>query len=365
MQVLMSFEGKTNSPEDKIGGKPQAMEKLKDTYRFNLVRLIAAGGMGTVYEAIQQGAEGFEKRVAIKMITEEFSDEHQLVEMFIGEAKLVADLVHPNIVQIYQLGKVGKSYYIAMEFINGKNLGQFRRRHSQLEQSVPVELSTFIVSRVCRGLEYAHSKCDADDQPLGVVHRDVNPKNIMLDSEGAVKLTDFGIAKARHLLRLEGTVLMGTTRYMSPEQARFEETDARSDLFSLGIVLHELLTGRPLFDARDQMAAFEAIIHQPIPRPSELNPDVPEEVDRITIKALERDRERRYQTASEMAHDLEYYMYNDRYGPTSTTLAKYLHEIFPELACPSLAPLLDTTWQVDPYTETIVKRGAKQGEKSY
>ncbi len=341
------------------------MEKMKDIYRFDLVRLIAAGGMGTVYEAIQRGAEGFEKRVAIKTITEELSDEHQLVEMFIGEAKLVADLVHPNIVQIYQLGKVGKSYYIAMEFIHGRNLGQFMRRHSQLGRSVPVELSTFIISRVCRGLEYAHSKCDADGQPLGVVHRDVNPKNIMLDSEGAVKLTDFGVAKARHLLRLEGTVLMGTTRYMSPEQTRFEETDARSDLFSLGIVLYELLTGRPLFEARDQTAAFEAIIHKPIPRPSELAPDVPEEVDRITLKTLARDREKRYQTAGEMLHDLEHYMYNDRYGPTSMTLAKYLHEIFPELARPSLAPLLDTTWQVDPYTETIVKRGAKQRDKSY
>jgi len=239
------------------------------------------------------------------------------------------------------------------------------KRHAQLERSTPVELSTFIISRICRGLEYAHAKCDADGQPLGVVHRDVSPKNIMLDSEGAVKLTDFGVAKARHLLRLEGTVLMGTTRYMSPEQARFEETDARSDLFSLGIVLHELLAGRPLFNAKDQMATFEAIIHKPIPRPSELNPDVPEEVDRITLKALERDREKRYQTASEMVHDLEYYMYNDRYGPTGMTLAKYLYEIFPELGRCGLAPLLDTTWQVDPYTETIVKRDTQQGEKSY
>jgi serine/threonine-protein kinase len=336
------------------------MKKVKDTYRFDLVRLIAAGGMGTVYEAIQRGAEGFEKRVAIKTITEEFSDEHQLVEMFIGEAKLVADLVHPNIVQIYQLGKISKNYYIAMEFINGRNLRQFMRRHSQLEQSTPIDLSTFIVSRICRGLEYAHSKCDADGQPLGVVHRDVSPKNIMLDSEGAVKLTDFGIAKARHLLRaLEDTVLMGTTRYMSPEQARFEETDARSDLFSLGIVLHELLTGLPLFDAEDQTATFEAIIHRPIPRPSELNPDVPEEVDRITLRALERDREKRYQTASEMVHDLEYYMYHDHYGPTNMTLAKYLQKVFPELTCSSSVPLLDTTWQVDPYTETIVKRDAR------
>jgi serine/threonine protein kinase len=353
-------KGRANLSANKIRGASQTItEKLKDTYRFDLVRLIAAGGMGTVYEAIQHGAEGFEKRVAIKTITEEFSDEHQLVEMFIGEAKLVADLVHPNIVQIYQLGKIGKSYYIAMEFINGTNLRQFMGRHFQLGRSVPVDLSTFIVSRVCRGLEYAHSKCDAEGQPLGVVHRDVNPKNIMLDSEGDVKLTDFGVAKARHLLRLEGTMLMGTTRYMSPEQARFEETDARSDLFSLGIVLHELLTGRLLFEAEDQMATFEAIIHKPIPRPSELDSDVPEEVSRIAMKALERDREKRYQRASEMVHDLEYYMYNDRYGPTTMTLAKYLHEIFPELARTSLAPLLNTTWQIDPYTETIVKRGAK------
>ena len=157
MQVPVSVKGRASLPENEIRGEFQTMEKLKDTYRFDLVRLIAAGGMGTVYEAIQQGAEGFRKKVAIKTITEEFSDEHQLVEMFISEAKLVADLVHPNIVQIYQLGKVNKSYYIAMEFINGKNLRQLMKRHAQLGQHIPVDLATFIISRICRGLEYAHS----------------------------------------------------------------------------------------------------------------------------------------------------------------------------------------------------------------
>ena len=166
--------------------------------------------MGSVFEAILSGAEGFEKQITIKTIRERFTGDEDFVDMFIGEAKLVADLVHQNIVQIYKLGRIKNTFYIAMEYVHGVNLQEFMLRHLELGQRVPIDLGAFIVSRICRGLEYAHSKRDRNGNPLGVVHRDISPKNLMITAEGEVKITDFGIAKARKLMKdQEGTVLMG------------------------------------------------------------------------------------------------------------------------------------------------------------
>ncbi|MEE9312589.1 MAG: serine/threonine-protein kinase, partial [Planctomycetota bacterium] len=219
----------------------EALGIIEDTNTFKLVKKIAEGGMGAVYEAIQIGADGFEKRMAIKTILEDFSTNDEFVEMFIGEAKLVADLIHQHIVQIYQLGRVDKQCYMAMEFIEGVNLEQFLDRHLQYKKRCPTELCVYIASRIARALEYAHKKRNKEGELLGVVHRDVSPKNIMISSDGVCKLTDFGIAKARNLMKdKEGDVLMGKVQYMSPEQAAFEQTDGRSDIFSLGICLYEL-----------------------------------------------------------------------------------------------------------------------------
>ncbi len=306
-------------------------EHLEDTYRFQLLRELAEGGMGSVFEARQFGTEGFEKTVALKTILEEFSKDTEFVEMFIGEAKLVADLVHQNIVQIYQLGRLDKQYYIAMEFINGINLEQFLDRHFEMEKTIPVKMATFIVSRVCRGLEYAHRKRDKQGNPLNVVHRDVSPKNIMMTWEGVVKLTDFGIAKAAHYFRnREGEVLMGKIQYMSPEQAAYKETDRRSDIFSLGIVMWEILSGRPLFAHEDTNVTLDNVAHMPIPPIEKYNPDVPADLIEILNKALDRDADKRYQDAGKMGYDLEYFMYHDGFGPTNVTLEKYLRQIFPE-----------------------------------
>ena len=179
-----------------------ALSTIQDTNTFKLVRKLAEGGMGAVYEAIQLGSDGFEKRMAIKTILEDFSANDEFVEMFIGEAKLVADLIHQHIVQIYQLGKAGRQYYMAMEYIAGVNLEQFIDRHHQYKKRIPTELCVYICSRVARALEYAHKKRNAQGELLGVVHRDVSPKNIMIDTEGVCKLTDFGIAKARNLMKV-------------------------------------------------------------------------------------------------------------------------------------------------------------------
>jgi len=306
---------------------------FESTVEISLVRKIADGGMGSLYEAVLHGPKGFRKTVALKTIVEEYSSNDKFVDLFVGEAKLVADLVHQNICQVYQLGKVGPRYFIAMEYIGGVNLRQFMDRHSFKARPLPPELATFIISRVCRGLEYAHGKRDRRGQLLGVVHRDISPGNIMISLEGEVKLTDFGVAKARKLMEEveEGEVRVGKFQYMSPEQARFEPTDARSDLFSIGAVMFELLTGEKLFAAGHDRATLRNVLEKEIPRPRGLNPGISEGVEQIMLRALERDLERRYQTAGEMGYDLEYQIYHQGYGPTIVTLEKHLRGLFPEL----------------------------------
>ena len=307
--------------------------EFTDSYHFKLSRLIAEGGMGNIYEAILAGNEGFEKRVAIKMVREEYSNAKDFVNLFIGEAKLVADLVHQNIVQIYKLGKVDGSFYIAMEYVHGVNLRDLMAKHEELGTKIPVELGAFIISRVCRGLEYAHAKCSPDGKPLFVVHRDINPNNLMIAIEGEVKITDFGVAKARHFMEdKEGSVIMGKAPYMSPEQAKGKVTDKRSDIFSLGVVMVELLTGESLFShGEDARAVMENVCTAKIPNPKDLNPEIPDDLAKIILKMLERDMDKRYADAGKAGYDLEYFMYHKGYGPTILTLEKHLRLLFPKL----------------------------------
>ncbi len=306
---------------------PQSLTTIEENKTYKMTRLIAEGGMGAVYEAKQFGAMEFEKTVAIKTILESFSTNPEFVRMFIGEAKLVADLVHQNIVQVYHLGQAENIYYISLEYVDGINLEQFINIHKDNGKLVPPDLGVFITSRVCRGLEYAHNKRDRNGDLLGIVHRDVSPKNIMITDEGEVKLTDFGIAKARQVMEQEeGEVLMGKVEYMSPEQARYQETDHRSDLFSLGVVMYELVTGHHIFDTEDIYETLNNVKNAPIPDPREFRSEISEGLAKIIMKTLSRDLSKRYQTAGEMGYDLEYYMYKDGYGPTIVMLSKYLKE---------------------------------------
>ena len=300
--------------------------------RYLLTRKLAVGGMGAVYEAEQYGAEGFSKTIAIKTILPKYSRVPMFVEMFIEEAKLVADLVHQNIVQIYQLGWWDDTYFIAMEYIDGVNLEQFIERHKELGRMVPVDLASFIISRVCRGLEYAHTKRDRNGHLLGIVHRDVCPKNIMITREGEIKLTDFGVAKAKrfYMRDVEGEFVVGKDAYMSPEQAAFQPTDGRSDLFSLGIVYFELLTGVNRFRSGETRTDARPLKRRFSYNPLKYRKDIPHEVSQILARSLRSNVEDRYASASEMAMALEMYMYSKGYGPTIVKLAKYLGEIFPE-----------------------------------
>lgn len=317
--------------------------------RYRIVREIARGGMGVVYEAYQLGAEGFEKRVALKVILRELTSDPEFVQMFIGEAMLVADLVHENIVQIYQLGCTEGMYYMSLEYIDGITLEDLALRHHELGRRAPSELAAFVIARVCRALEYAHTKTDDAGNLLGVVHRDVSPGNVMMTFGGVVKLTDFGVAKAKTLaMDLEGEVLLGKVRYMSPEQASFGRTDQRSDVFAAGILLYELLTGDPLFDGDDTVVTLDEVVHREIPPLEQVAPEVPPELAAIVGRALERDVERRFQTAGQMGFALEKYMYSNRFGPTNLSLHRYLRTLYRERVRSLIDPSVP-----DPYFERL------------
>src|SRR3989449_2444210 len=246
--------------------------------------------MGVVYEAEQHGARDFVKRIAIKVIRQSYANQKMFIENFIGEAKLVADLIHTNIVQTYHLGSTGQVYFIAMELLGGVNLEQFMQQLADKNRRLPLELAVFIVSRVARGLAYAHAKTDKDGKLLGIVHRDVSFKNIMIAFEGDVKLTDFGIAKARGFLQdNEGEVVAGKADFMSPEQANFQITDKRSDIFSAGVVLANLLLGRNIFKGPTPEESRQRIMKQPIPDFRTLDDRIDDRLNDILHRPLDRD----------------------------------------------------------------------------
>lgn len=298
---------------------------IQDAIRYHLLREVAHGGMGVVYEAEQLGAGGFSKKVAIKLIREEFSTVESFQRNFIGEARLVSGLVHPNIVQIYQLGENLGQYYMVMEWVNGNDLETLLERLWEADEPFPLEWACFVVSRICRGLDYAHNQRDARGRPLDLVHRDVNPRNILLSHEGDIKLTDFGVAKALNLMfSKEREVIAGNDDYLSPEQAQRRITDRRSDVFACGVLLAEMIAGFNIFAADTPEQTRENICTMRLPDFRELRPDIPDELIQITRRALERDRDARFPTASEMMTALEWYLYRDGYGPTHEKFAIFL-----------------------------------------
>ena len=302
---------------------------IEAEFRYEIVRKIFEGGMGIVYEAEQHGARDFVKRVAIKLIRPHFASQAMFIENFIGEAKLVADLIHTNIVQTYHLSESQGVCFICMELIRGVNLEQFTRQLAEKSRQLPKELAVFVTSRVVRGLAYAHAKSDKDGRPLGIVHRDVSFKNVMTAFEGDVKVTDFGIAKARGFLTdQEGEVVAGKADYMSPEQADFQITDRRSDLFSSGVVLAHLLLGHNIFKGENADESRQRILNMDIPDFRKLDSRIDAPLNDILQHCLVRNVDRRYATADQLLYDLEYYIYHGGYGPTNETLGKFTRELF-------------------------------------
>src|SRR5688500_7773937 len=308
-------------------------------FHYEILRKLSEGGMGIVYEAEQQGARGFAKLVAIKVIRQNFANQQVFIDNFIGEAKLVADLIHTNIVQTYHLGEARGIYFIAMELIRGVNLEQFAQKLVDKKHPLPIELGVFITSRIARGLAYAHSKTDKDGKHLGIVHRDVSFKNILIAFEGDVKLTDFGIAKAKgFLIDNEGEVVAGKADYMSPEQADFQITDKRSDIFSAGVVLGHLALGHNVFKGETAEQSRDRVLKMSIPDFRTLDARIDDRLNQIMHRALARKVDERYPNADELLDDLEHFIYHKGYGPTNETLVRFMHELFDQTPDVTVAP---------------------------
>ncbi|HEY6843984.1 MAG TPA: TonB family protein, partial [Thermoanaerobaculia bacterium] len=289
---------------------------------------IATGGMAEVWKARMRGVEGFQKTVAIKKILPHLSDDKEFIEMFVDEAKLAAQLNHNNIIHIYDLGKIASSYYIAMEYVDGHDLKTILKQAADRGNPMTVELALFIASKVAAALDYVHRKRDFDEKEMGLVHRDVSPQNVLISEEGDIKLCDFGIAKATSKVSQTQTgALKGKLQYMSPEQAWGKAIDRRSDIFALATVLFEMLTGRQLFTGDSEISILEQVREARVQPPSAMNDEVSPEVDRIVVKALAKEPESRYQTAAEMARDIDAVLYEMKPTPTSADLAIYMHRL--------------------------------------
>ena len=273
--------------------------------KFILLERVSVGGMAEVYRAKLLNAPEFERFFAIKRILPNLAADKEFVTMFINEAKVAVDLEHPNVCQIYELGRLGESHYIAMEYIPGRDVTAIQNYYRKQKKIMSVSQACFIMAQAAQGLDYAHRAVDANGQPLGLVHRDVSPQNLIVTYDGVVKLIDFGVSKAsQKTAHTRNGVIKGKFSYMSPEQAMDAPVDHRSDIFALGVLFWELLTGRRLFQSESEFAIIEMITECKIEKPSKFNHMVPEAVDQICMRALEKDVNMRYAWASEMVVDL-------------------------------------------------------------
>ncbi len=270
--------------------------------KYTLIRKIGSGGMAEVFLARTMVAQGLNKTLVIKKIHSAYARSRQFVTMFVDEAKIALGLNHPNIIQVFDFGAVGDTYFLAMEYVEGMDLLRLLQEAAKAKVRVPYGISTYIVQQVAKGLDYAHRKADEFGQALGIVHRDISPQNVLLSWDGGVKIVDFGIARARDVHE-EAGVIKGKFAYMSPEQARGEPVDCRSDVFAAGIVLYELVCARPLFHAKGK-DALELVKSGAIPRPRDFAPELPESLERIMLKALAFHRADRFQTARDLQHEL-------------------------------------------------------------
>jgi serine/threonine protein kinase len=303
-------------------------EPVQTIGRYQLLAHLASGGMAEIYLARQTGIGGFEKLVVVKKILPNLAREKVFVEMFLDEAVIAAQLNHPNVVQIYDLGQSGDDYYIAMEFLEGESLGHLTSEGARVRKPLPPGMAAGIISQVCEGLAYAHAFEDETGKPLGIVHRDISPHNIIVLFTGVVKVVDFGIAKAASKMhQTKVGTLKGKLAYMSPEQCMGSQVDARSDLFSLGVVLWELLTHRRLFKRDVEPAMIRAIMDEPIPKVNEVHKDAPAALAAVADKALCKKPQDRYKSAAEMKAEIQAYLRQESLEAGPEQISAYAHEV--------------------------------------
>jgi serine/threonine-protein kinase len=297
---------------------------------FRLLNKVAEGGMATVYEAEQLGPEGFTKRIALKVIHPHYAKRTEFLRLFIDEAKLSANLLHGNVVQIYQLGEVGGEYFIAMEYIQGPTLRTVIDRHYELGTPIPSALAAYICSRVARALDFAHNFVSPSGQRLDIVHRDVSPGNVMITWDGHIKLADFGIAKARTSFdpASEQKMRIGKKHYMSPEQVLGASVDGKSDVFSLGVVLYELLALSPLFREEETSLLVDEVAVQPLPNLRARITDLDPGLEGVLQMALQRTPSRRA-TAAQFSACLDSWIADQNETASPDLLQAHLAHLFP------------------------------------
>ncbi len=312
--------GEMSAPERKLG-------------RYELVRRLAMGGMGEIYLARVRGAGGFEKQVIIKTILPHLAEEDEFVTKFLDEGRIVVQLTHGNIVPVFDMGEEEGTYFIAMEYVPGLDLRALLKRLRARGEELPVEMCLYIACEVCKGLSYAHRKADPSGSPLSIVHRDVSPSNVLISTEGEIKIIDFGIARAAgKLSQTASGAIQGKCCYMSPEQARGLPLDARSDIFSAGILLYEMLTLIRPFEGRSDLESLELVRKCDFDPPSILRPELSEDLDQILEKAMEADPDDRFQTVDDLYLELQQEIYRQGLTVTGRQLASCLAEVFADSA---------------------------------
>lgn len=299
--------------------------------KYYLLERISVGGMAEVFKAKAFGEAGFERLVALKRILPSIAEDQEFIAMFVDEAKLAVQLTHANIAQIFELGKVGEAYFIALEYVGGKDMRAIFERAKKRNETIPIPMACYMVMKLCEGLDYAHNKKDSAGRSLELVHRDVSPQNILVSYEGDVKLIDFGIAKAASKSsKTQAGILKGKFGYMSPEQVRGLQIDRRSDIFAVGICLYELLTTERLFVGESDFSTLEKVRNVEITPPTAYNKKVPEELENIVLKALAKHPEDRYRSAMDLHDDLQSFMYTSGNFFARKDLNGYMHKLFDE-----------------------------------
>jgi serine/threonine protein kinase len=278
--------------------------------RYRVIERLASGGMAEVFIAESAGIEGFKKRVAIKRVLPHLSEKRAFIAMFLDEARLSAHLSHSCVAQVFDIGVGDNAYFIVMEYVDGADLKGVIEHLRRVGKPFPMEPAVFIASKLCEGLSYAHELTSTEGEPLSVVHRDMSPPNVLITKYGEVKIVDFGLAKATsQLQKSESGIIKGKFSYLSPEAALGQEVDARTDIFAVGIILWEMLSGRRLFSGDTDFATVKQVQKAEIPSISAINKDVPIELERIIARSLARDPAKRYQTARDLGRDLISFLY--------------------------------------------------------
>jgi serine/threonine protein kinase len=296
--------------------------------KYLLLEKIAIGGMAELYRARITGTQGFEKIVVIKKLLPHLTDEVELVKAFVHEAKLAALLQHQNIVNIFDFGSMEGTYFIAMEHLFGKDLHLITEKSQEKKRSLSLDHALYIGAKICEGLDYAHQLKDFHGHPLNIIHRDISPQNILVTYDGEVKIVDFGIAKAagQNTKTREG-VIKGKVSYMSPEQAAGQAIDKRSDIFSAGILLYEMVTGSRMFDG-DALQVLSKVREVQFQPSQEVAPELPPRVHEILERALAKDPAQRYQSCADMLSDVEECLYENDLRPTARSVAQYMKALF-------------------------------------